>query len=214
MHAGQQLVDHLDRGALPRLVAQAVEAACDRLEHGLAAGEGFRPARGHHGHLPGGRLRRTARYRRVDQVQTQGVQPCAELLRELGRYGGAGDHHRAGQQLGRRSLLAEQHDLGLLRIDHHDHQRIDDRPERRRRLGAMTARVDHLLHRFRPHVAGVHLEARAQQRLGDAHSHRAQTDHTHPAHLVDHRPYSLSVRAAAVAGKRRCHDVPAEHWLP
>jgi hypothetical protein len=92
--------------------------------------------------------------------------------------------------VGGRAIGTEQDLFGLLRVDHHDQQRLDIGGQRGGRGSRMGAGLGQLAHRFRPHVAGMHLEACAQQRLPDTDSHRAQSDDPDAFDLLCHVNYS------------------------
>ncbi len=60
VHAGQQLVDHLDLRALPRLLAQTVQFGADGIENAGADVKRIGRAGRHHRHFAGSRLGRAA----------------------------------------------------------------------------------------------------------------------------------------------------------
>ena len=176
MHAGEELVDHLDLRALARPIAQAVDLGRNRREHVLARSERRRGARGHDRHLARRRLGGAAGDRRVEHEEAAPGEPLAEALGEVGRRGDAQDHDATGGHRGRGAVRAEQHAFGLLGVDDEDRDDAGLRTELRRARARNAAGGGKGVERVASHIAGGGGETRPQQRARSAHAHRAESD--------------------------------------
>ena len=180
VHAGEMLVHHLHGRADAGAVAEPIDLAGDRIERSAGGFECLRPARGHHRHLPVGRLLCAARDRPVDQPAGR-VRAAAAPTAAAGRVDRGGrDHDRTGLATARRvqpSCIAEQHLLGLRRVDDQHCTTSESaassssesvaRPPSATKRSRASARVSS------PQTS----DAAAQRRDGCTESHRAEADH-------------------------------------
>ena len=120
VHAGEQLVDDLERGADAGLVTEPIDGLGDGGEHRLGRGEGVGAARGHDGQLAAGRPRRAAAHRRVEIVEAGLAAPLGEASGVGGGHRRRGQHDAAvphGRDGAAARLAAEQDGFGLRRVD-------------------------------------------------------------------------------------------------
>ena len=177
VHPGQVLVDHLDGRAHARPVAQPVDLAGHRVEQAAGRSKGLGPARGHHRHLAGGGLDRTARDRGVDQPQPKGLQAGLPQRRQRGVDRGRADHHRAGLQVRRQARVTKQQGFSLGRSDHQHQHHIAGRRQLGHAGGDPAAGLGNGGVGGRVQVEAPGGDAARQCRERRAPAHRAQADH-------------------------------------
>jgi len=197
----QQVVDQLGARAVTRPLADVEEPSRDMPQQALMSSP-QRRRRGHHqahATVPG--TRRTARHRRVQAAQSSLGQPCGQPL-DVGRPDGGAQHHRGtGGQCRSGAGRAEQHGLGLRRIDHHhDQQRAASGHDRRRvgqfgarRGGQRVAREVDVVHPHR--LAGVAQPQRHRQ------PHVADADEGDGGVQQGHLQISESANGVASSGR-------------
>ena len=120
MHARQQLVDDLDRGALPDVGPDAIGLGGHRFQHRGQRVEGRIGARSHHGHRPLRGLGGPARHRRVQHQDAARGQIGAKGARIIRRLGAADHDRAAGCDAVGHAPLPQDH-LTRLRAVHHQH---------------------------------------------------------------------------------------------
>ncbi|MDT4825143.1 hypothetical protein FQZ97_584170 [compost metagenome] len=177
MHAGQQLVDDLHLAARAGRIAQAVDLGGHRVEHraGLFIRRGG--AGGHHRHLAARGLGGAAGDRRVEVQDALLRKARLERHRPVRVDGGA--HHEQAAGLHRcraagRGAVAEQHRLGLRRVDDHADHDVALRAERGQRVARGAAIAREGCGDAGAHVEHMRRMARAAQRLRHAAAHGAQ----------------------------------------
>jgi len=177
MHAGEQLVDHLEGGALARLVAELVELGRHRIERGPRLSERRRAPGGENGQRSLRGALRPAADRRIEIEATLGLEPLCQTTGHSRIHGGGGDEDGPLGHGLRDPLLAEQDGLGLSRIDHHRDDHIGAN-HGLSRCGRAAPTLGHEpLDGGGADVAARDLETRALERERRAETHRAQADH-------------------------------------
>ena len=165
----------------------AVDLGGHRVQERLGDGPRRIACRAHHGHLARCGLGRAARDRRIDVVKAHGLEAALEGDRDVGVDGRA--HHEDAARLHRRCGAAaavafagaEQHGLGLRRVDDDRDNNLAARGELGRRLARRPALRGERRGDAVARVADVDVGAGAAQRSGHARAHRAQADQAHPA---------------------------------
>ena len=198
MHAGQQLVDDLHRGAEAGALADLIDLAGDRIEHRAQPVEGGAGAGGHHRHLAGGGLGGAAGDRGIQHQQAARLQLARDLLR-IGHRDGGGDHDpRARAQPAGQPVLAEQHGAALRGIDQQQQHGVEPVGELRRAGGdAGGAGLAQRLARRRVQVGAIGLKPRGDAGAGRPHAHGAKADNT-DAIAVAHGRSSCADRGLCV----------------
>ena len=97
---------------------------------------------------------------------------------------GRADHHRAAPQMGRQPVGAEQHLLGLRRVDHQHEHGVAVRRERGRRGGGLAAGAGKALAHLVARVATPGRHAAPQRGQRRAETHRAEAHHAQRQHRV------------------------------
>ncbi len=176
MHAGEQLVDHLERSALPCGIAKLVEFCRHRIEHGPCFRKGRGTAGCENGQLALRRALRAAADRRIQIVSARGFELFRQPARHVGVHGCGGDEYRVlCERLGD-AVLAEQNGFGLRGVDDHADDDICLACGLRRGLCATSAFRDEPRHGIGRDVAAGDIKTRAPQRRCHAKAHRPQPD--------------------------------------
>ena len=102
-----------------------MELLGERVKHRRGLGNRRGGAGGHHRHGAGGGLGGAAADRAVDHHDIAFGQTGGDIAGFGGRNGRALHHHRPRFQPGRRAVLAKQHAVDLVGVDHENHQHID-----------------------------------------------------------------------------------------
>ena len=174
MHARQQLVDHLERGALARGIAEFIELCRHRIERGPRPGESGGTAGGENGQFALRRALCAAGDRCVEVMPARRLQLAGEPPRDIRVHGRRRDEHRIlGQGFGN-PIPAEQNGFGLGGIDDHADDDIGLPCGFRRRLGARSPVSDKTRNRIRRYIAAGDGKTRAPQRGRHAKAHRAE----------------------------------------
>ncbi|MGY2844684.1 hypothetical protein ACVMDN_001938 [Bradyrhizobium sp. USDA 4510] len=158
MHAGQQLVDHLERGALPRGIAELVELCRHRIQRRPRLRKCRGAAGGENRQFALRRALRAAGDRGIEIVPAGRLELLCEAPRDIRVHGRRGDEDRVlGQGLGD-AVLAEQDPFSLRRVDDDADDNVGIPGRLGRRLGALAAVGDEARHRIGRDVAAGHLE--------------------------------------------------------
>ena len=176
MHAGQQLVDHLDRGAGARRVAQSIDLLRHRFQHRLAAVEGCGRTGRHDRQFTGGGLGRATGNGRIEQHDIAAGQSLPECLGVVGRHGAAKHDDAARAHRLHGAVISEQHLLGLIGVDDRHEDDAAGCAKLARTAEAGGALVRQLLHGRRTHVVHANSMSGARQRPGHAAAHCSETD--------------------------------------
>ena len=173
---GEQVVDELGAGAVAGALAEPEHRFRQFAEQRGVPGVDRIAAGDHQAHRSSTRTGRAARHRRLDPVDAERVEARRERLDALGRDRRTEDDAGARRRRARDAIAAEQHRLGLRRIDHRDDHHRAGLGERRRRRADL--RADVLRERFAvgANVADGDRVAAVAQALGHRQAHVADAD--------------------------------------
>ena len=191
MDACQVLIDHLDRRADARPVAQAVGAGGIGGERRLGCGESRGIARGHDRELAGLGADLATRDRRVQEPAAGFGEPGADGLGGSRRHGAVEDDRGACGQAGRGTGLAEQHIIGLRGGCYDEDQECHVARGLGRARHGFAAAFGERRSRLLSDIEAAHRMAAPDQveRHGEAHgSHSDEPDRPLVAHICSTLP--------------------------
>jgi hypothetical protein len=205
MHAGEQLVDHLEGGALPCGIAELIELCRHRIERRPCFRERRRRARSEDRQLALRGALRAAGDRRVQIMAASCFELLGQTPRDIRIHGRGRNKDSALGQRFRDTARTKQNGLGLRGIDHHANDNVGILGGFRRCLGALAAIGDEAGDAVGRDVAAGHFKAGAAQRGRHAHAHRAQPDHGHARFCgFGHAAFPLGASPWAALRLRRC----------
>ena len=196
MHAGQQLMHDLHRGADADFRTQPPDFGGDGIQHRRGLGKGSFTARTHHRHFTRTGLDRATRHWRVQIEQARSISLGCKGTRRIRRHGGGGDNHTALRQAWCRAIGAEDSGFSLCGIHHQHHERFRSRRQFAGFRNGSTTSSHEFIPRCGAGIAPRHLHPRAQQAERRAHAHAAQTNHPNTHQRI---PFQNSARSSCAS---------------
>ncbi len=182
MHASQQLIDHLERRALPRFVAEFVELRRHRIERGSRFEKCRLAAGGENSQFAlRGTLRATAD-RRIEIMPPGGLKLFCQTAGDIGVHGRRRNENRILRQGFGDAVLSEQDRLGLRCIDHDADDGVGVPGDLRRCRRAPPALGHPFGDGLRRDIASRDIESGTLQRNRHAEAHRTEADNSNTSH--------------------------------